>query len=83
MLLLASVLAIGAGSIAGCDDMADCPSAVAQGTSCSSSGLSCFAGANTCTCTGGLWQCKAGDMAVPDLSVRDMRLLVDVFPHGD
>lgn len=81
MLLLASVLAIGAGSIAGCNDMTDCPEAVAQGTSCTASGLSCFAGANTCTCTGGSWSCKLGDLAVPDLSARDMTVLVDL-PHG-
>jgi hypothetical protein len=74
MLLLASVLAIGAGSIAGCDDTTDCPAAVAQGTSCTTSGLSCFAGANSCTCTSGLWQCKAADMAVQDLATpRDLR----------
>jgi hypothetical protein len=68
MLLLASMLAIGAGSIAGCDNMTDCPGAVAQGTSCTTAGLTCFAGADQCTCTSGLWQCKAPDMAVPDLS---------------
>ena len=72
MLLLASVLAIGVGSIAGCDDTTDCPAAVAQGTSCTSSGLTCFAGASQCTCTSGLWQCKPGDMAVPDLATHDL-----------
>ncbi|MGZ3440815.1 MAG: hypothetical protein ACXVDD_14930 [Polyangia bacterium] len=78
MLLLASVLAIGAGSIAGCGDMADCPAAVAQGTSCTSNGLSCFQGADTCTCSGGAWSCKLGDAAVPDLAAHDLRVVHDL-----
>ena len=65
--LLASVLAIGA-QLAGCGDMADCPGAVADHATCTSAGLSCFSGPNTCTCTGGQWQCKFPDLAVPDLS---------------
>ncbi|MDB4967635.1 MAG: hypothetical protein JWN44_3324 [Myxococcales bacterium] len=65
--LLASVLAIGA-QLAGCGDTTDCPSAVADHTSCSTSGLSCFAGAEQCTCTGGLWQCQRPDMSIHDLS---------------
>jgi hypothetical protein len=68
-LLLASLIAAG---IAGCDDTTDCPAAVAQGTSCTAAGLTCFSGANQCSCSGGQWQCKAPDMTVPDLSVRDM-----------
>ena len=72
--LLASVLAIvAAGAVAGCDDTTDCPATVSAGGSCSSTGLSCFAGAMQCTCTNGTWQCKAPDMSVPDLSMHDMR----------
>jgi len=74
-MLLASVLAIGAGSFAGCgDDAADCPSNVAQGGACSTT-LSCFSGAMTCTCKSGSWSCDEPaprDFAVPDLSLRDM-----------
>jgi hypothetical protein len=69
MMLLVGALA------AGCDDTTDCPAAVAQGISCTTAGLSCFAGANACTCTGGLsprWECKAPDMAVHDLAVHDL-----------
>ena len=66
MMLLVGALA------AGCDDTTDSPSAVAEGTSCTSAGLSCFAGANACTCEGGHWQCKAADMAVHDLAVHDL-----------
>ena len=73
MLALASLLAIGVG----CDDTTDCPAAVAQGTTCSSSGLSCFTGASQCTCTGGLWQCTAPDMKIPDLAVRDLTTPID------
>ncbi len=71
-LLIASLLAVAALGVAGCDDTTDCPAAVAQGTSCTSAGLSCFAGADQCTCTSGLWQCQAPDMKVPDLAVHDM-----------
>ena len=72
MLLLASVLAIGAGSIAGCNDMTDCPAALAPGTTCTTGGLSCFMGASLCTCTGGTWDCEHADMKIPDLAPRDM-----------
>ena len=69
-MLLASVLAVGAGSIAGCNDMTDCPAAVPAGTSCTTSGLTCFSGADTCVCTGGVWDCglHPRDMSVPDLA---------------
>jgi hypothetical protein len=73
--LLASVLAIGA-QLAGCGDVTDCPGAVADHTSCSTAGLTCFAGAEQCTCTAGSWQCKRPDMAVPDMA-HDMRGPID------
>ncbi len=75
--LFASVLAIVAGSVAGCDDTTDCPATVSAGASCTASGLSCSTGAMQCTCTGGSWSCKMPDMAVPDLATHDMRPQVD------
>jgi hypothetical protein len=74
-MLLASVLAIGAGSFAGCgDDTADCPASVGQGVACSTT-LTCFSGAMTCACKSGAWDCNTPgprDLAVPDLSMHDM-----------
>ncbi len=74
--LLASVLAIGA-AVAGCGDVTDCPSAVADHMSCPTSGMTCFDGAMSCTCSGGSWQCKFPDMAVPDLAMHDLRPEID------
>jgi hypothetical protein len=69
MILFASVLVVGA---AGCGTT-DCPSAVAASTSCATEGMSCFSGADSCTCTGGLWQCAAPDHGIPfDLATTDM-----------
>ena len=59
-MLLASVLAVGAGSFAGCGTT-DCPSSVAQGVSCSTLGLTC----GDCTCTGKDWACSAPDFPFP------------------
>jgi hypothetical protein len=73
-MLLASVLAIGAGSFAGCGDMADCPSTFSAGGSCSAAGLSCSSSSITCTCTGSVWACN-NDLPFPivhDLSMRDL-----------
>ena len=72
-MLLASVLAIGASSFAGCGD-ADCPSEVNAGQSCTAAGLSCSFGAASCTCLNGVWACPT-DLPVvvrPDMSVRDL-----------
>jgi hypothetical protein len=66
--LLASVLAIGA-QLAGCGPT-DCPATVAASTSCGTEGMTCYDGPDQCTCTGGIWQCGARDMAVPDLAPR-------------
>ena len=78
-MLLASVLAIGAGSFAGCgDDAADCPGTVAAGASCTTSGLACYAGSKLCVCTSHVWDCGLPvDMRVPDLSLRDMTPATD------
>ena len=56
--------------LAGCgDELADCPGAQpASVAACSAAGLTCYYGAIRCACTGGTWQCGAGDMAVPDLA---------------
>jgi hypothetical protein len=73
-MLLASVLAIGAGSFAGCGD-ADCPATTSAGESCSSAGLSCFTAGGSCTCNNGRWACTDGDLPmVPprDLSTHDL-----------
>lgn len=77
-MLLASVLAIGAGSIAGCGET-DCPATVSAQSSCSSEGLSCFAGPASCTCVQGRWAC-VDDLPLrltPDLSMRDLAPPVD------
>lgn len=73
-MLLASVLAIGAGSFAGCGDMADCPGAIAGGSSCSAEGLSCSSSGFNCTCVSGLWAC-VDDLPFPivhDLAMHDL-----------
>jgi hypothetical protein len=80
-MLLASVLAIGAGSFAGCGDT-DCPAATSAGTSCSSAGLTCFNGAGTCTCNNGSWSCThVDDLPAPVprdmLPARDLPLPTD------
>jgi hypothetical protein len=72
-MLLASVLAIGAGCFAGCGD-SDCPSAFAGATSCSGDGLVCGNAGVTCTCHDGQWDCVEGDlpMVVRDMTRPDM-----------
>lgn len=57
--------------LAGCDDaMTDCPGAQPHAAAtCGASGLTCYYGAQRCTCSGGAWQCGAGDMSVPDLAL--------------
>ena len=75
-LLLASVLAIGAGSFAGCGDT-DCPADVTPAGSCSSAGLTCSVSATgSCTCTNGSWSCtEVDDLPAPaphDLSMHDL-----------
>ena len=73
-MLLASVLAIGASSFAACD-MADCPSTISGGDSCSAVGLSCSAGGGHCDCLNGHWACTDGDLPmVPprDMTMRDL-----------
>ena len=66
-------------ALAACGD--DCPSSASGGQSCSSMGASCVVGDETCVCLGGLWECgfpddghypPVHDLAVPDLSVRDL-----------
>ncbi len=54
---------------AGCaDSLADCPGArPAAAASCSAAGLTCYYGIETCACSGGAWQCSAGDLAVPQI----------------
>lgn len=72
-MLLASVLAIGASSFAGCND-ADCPSAITPATSCSAQGLSCSGNSFQCTCLDGHWAC-VDDLPFPivhDMAVRDL-----------
>jgi hypothetical protein len=59
--LCAALLAVAA---AGCDDTTDCPGAVSQGASCTAAGLTCYAGVEQCTCSGGTWSCKPGDMSI-------------------
>ena len=68
-MLLASVLAIGAGSFAGCGNT-DCPSTFTQGASCSSEGLSCTTSAESCACSGGHWVCAIdfGPEPIPDMA---------------
>jgi hypothetical protein len=80
-MLLASVLAIGAGSFAGCGDT-DCPSTAAAASSCSGEGLSCSYGSTeTCTCRSGSWSCVESDDAhfpMPrDMSMRDLAPAID------
>jgi hypothetical protein len=72
-MLLASVLAIGASSFAGCGD-GDCPATVAEAASCSANGLTCFNGNASCVCSGGQWSCPI-DLPVPgphDMTTRDL-----------
>jgi hypothetical protein len=84
-MLLASVLAIGASSFAGCGDT-DCPASFAEGGSCSSEGLSCTAAASSCTCSGGVWACT-DDLPFPamhDLPAHPHDLsMPDQSPPGD
>lgn len=55
------------------DEVADCPGSVVEGQACSGGPATCFAGASTCSCAGGVWKCQAADMGVPDLSTgRDL-----------
>jgi hypothetical protein len=82
-MLLASMLAIGASSFAGCAD-ADCPSTITAGASCSAAGLSCSVGAEYCTCVNGQWACM-DDLPVTvvhDLSMHDLSM-PDQGPSGD
>ncbi len=76
-MLLASVLAIGASSFAGCND-ADCPGSITPAASCSAEGLSCSSNSFNCTCLDGYWACVddlpvtvVHDMARHDLSLPD------------
>jgi len=82
-MLLASVLAIGAGSLAGCGDT-DCPSAITPGDSCSAAGLGCSIGSEYCTCLDGRWACMDD---LPDTVIRDMArhdlATSDAGPPGD
>ena len=82
-MLLASVLAIGASSFAGCGD-GDCPATVAAAASCTSNGLTCFNGNTSCTCSGGQWSCPTDlPVAVPhDLATHDLAM-PDEGPPGD
>jgi hypothetical protein len=80
-MLLASVLALGAGLLAGCGDAAaDCPDSVVQGESCSvGAGLHCENATQTCSCESNVWQCTSIDFhdvvrdfsTVHDLSSSD------------
>ena len=75
-MLLASVLAIGAGSFAaGCGNT-DCPGSITGTESCSTEGLTCTPpGQETCTCSNGKWLCTDGDLPMPllrDMSMRDL-----------
>jgi hypothetical protein len=68
-MLLASVLAIGASSFAGCGDT-DCPASFSPGSSCTAEGLSCTTpGGSSCQCLSGGWACFEGDMPIV---IRDM-----------
>lgn len=78
-MLLASVLAIGAGSIAACGTT-DCPAAVGQGESCSTPGLSCFSGFTSCDCIAGHWSCP---IDLPVMPPRDMRMPNDLLSQPD
>ena len=80
-MLLASVLAIGAGSFAGCGDT-DCPAETSAGTSCSSAGLTCFNGLGNCTCDNGSWVCTHAD-DLPFPVPRDMTPARDLLPATD
>jgi hypothetical protein len=74
-MLLASMLAIGAAAFAGCDDMADCPSTVADTAACSANGLTCDSSGSSCTCSGGHWVCAFHDMPAGqprDMTMRDL-----------
>lgn len=72
-MLLASVLAVGASSFAGCGD-GDCPPSVTPFSSCSSAGLTCYYGIATCQCVNGLWSCPTDMPMVPirDLATHDL-----------
>ena len=76
-MLLASVLAIGASSFAGCGDT-DCPSSLPATSSCSSAGLSCSADGYQCTCDGAHWSCLTVDdmhyVPPPDLARADLAM---------
>lgn len=76
--LVAAVLAIAAAGVAGCDDTTDCPASVSAAASCTAGGLSCTSGTMQCTCTNSTWVCKMPDMAVPDLSIRDMHPVPEI-----
>lgn len=82
-MLLASVLAIGASSFAGCGD-ADCPSTFSNGEACSANGLECFRGADSCFCANGYWSCLPDlPLAIPpDMSQRDFSM-PDEGPASD
>jgi hypothetical protein len=68
----ALLIAITLAAATGCGTT-DCPSAVAASTSCPTEGMTCFAGVDSCTCTGGLWQCTPHDIGMPaDLASHDM-----------
>ena len=80
-MLLASVLAVGAGSLAGCGD--SCPSQFSG--YCSTEGLTCTASGLTCTCTTGDWSCNETNYPpVRDLSaaVHDLSM-PDLAPQSD
>jgi hypothetical protein len=80
-MLLASVLAIGAGSFAGCGDT-DCPSTASSGAICSTEGLSCFKGEDSCTCQHGAWGCS-GMYDLPMAPPRDMQPARDLLSPTD
>ncbi|HEX9104066.1 MAG TPA: hypothetical protein VF997_17765 [Polyangia bacterium] len=77
-MLLASVLAVGASSFAGCGD-GDCPATVNAQESCSATGLSCTSAGASCTCLNGAWACNIDlplqmphDLATHDLATHDL-----------
>ena len=80
-MLLASVLAIGAGSFAGCGDT-DCPATMSAGTSCIVGGAHLLRRPNgNCTCNDGAVELHdVGHLpAAPphDMTTRDLRPATD------
>jgi hypothetical protein len=67
-------LVVAALALVGCDEAAKCPAFAVNDAPCATYGLSCAGENGSCTCYGN-WSCPGPvvhDLAVPDLSIRDL-----------